>query len=367
MTFYDLKQKYNKFCFEQYVSNVSDKMIVDSMHKEILDDMDFLNLISPRATNHIEKMAQKAHEISIKHFGRNIILYTPLYVSNFCINNCVYCSFSVTNKIKRKILTFKEIKENCKVLLNYGIRHVLLVAGENRMKTSLNYLKECVSVLRDYFDSINIEIYPLDEDGYKDLAKVGVDGLTIYQETYDEKLYKLLHTKGTKSDYKYRLGSCERAGEVNYRNLNIGTLLGLNDFISEVFFVGIHATYLQANFPGAEIGISFPRLRPSIGHYKSRVVISDKNLVQAICAVRIFINRINITISTRENKNLRNNLIPLGITKMSAGSSTKVGGYTDGDQTKGQFKVSDMTTVAEVKKMIYKRGYQPVLKDWLIS
>ncbi|MDR2676525.1 MAG: 2-iminoacetate synthase ThiH [Endomicrobium sp.] len=369
MTFYEVKKKYDKFNFEQYISAVSDKMIKSSICKSVLNDMDFLNIISPKATKYIEEIAQKAHNISVNHFGKNILLYAPLYVSNFCTNNCVYCGFSTANKIKREVLTFEKIEENCKILSSYGIRHVLLVTGESNTRTPLSYLKKCISMLRNYFDGIDIEIYPLDECGYKELLEAGADGLTIYQETYNEKLYRLLHTKGAKANYYYRLEACERAGKVNYRSLNVGVLMGLNDFISEVFFVGLHAAYLQNNFPSAEISISFPRLRPTVKYYKPKITVSDQNLIQAICAVRIFINRVNITISTRENQCLRSNLIPLGITKMSAGSSTEVGGYINNNKKQefeGQFKINDTSTVNDVKKMIYKMGYQPVMKNWLV-
>jgi len=364
VTFYDIKQKYNKLNFKKYTTNVSDKMIKDSLQKENLDDMDFLNILSPKALNYIEEIALKAHEISVKHFGKAILLYAPLYVSNFCINNCVYCSFSTANKINREVLSLEEIEKNCKIISSYGIRHILLVTGESSVKTPLSYLKKCIEILKNYFEGIDIEIYPLDESGYKALADCGTDGLTIYQETYDENLYRTLHTKGAKSDYKYRLETCERAGKANYRNLNVGALLGLNDFISEIFFAGIHAKYLQTKFPSAEIGMSFPRLRPAAGTYKPKTVISDKNFIQAICSVRLFINRINIAISTRESKYMRNNLIPLGITKMSAASSTEVGGYAKIGVSEGQFKINDTTTVEEVKEMIYQKGYQPIMKDW---
>jgi len=365
MTFYDVKQKYNGFNFEKYIGNISDEMIKNSIQKEILDSMDFLNLLSPKASNHIEQMAQKAHEISVKYFGKCILLYAPLYVSNFCINNCVYCAFSTINKIKREVLSFEEIEENCKIISSYGLRHILLVAGESNTKTPIEYLKKCVEILKNYFEGIDIEIYPLDESSYKALADSGVDGLTIYQETYNENLYKLLHSNGEKSNYRYRLETCERAGRANYRNLNVGVLLGLNDFISDIFFTGIHAKYLQAKFQSAEIGISFPRLRPTVGTYQPKTLIPDKNLIQAICAIRLFINRININISTRESKKLRNNLIPLGITKMSAASSTEVGGYLKRGQSEGQFKVKDTSTVDKVKEMIYEKGYQPIMKDWI--
>jgi len=365
MTFYDVKQQYNNFDFEKYIINISEEMVKNSIQKEILDDMDFLNLLSPKASIYIEEMAQKAHEISIKYFGKCILLYAPLYVSNFCINNCAYCGFSTANKIKREVLSYEEIEENSKIVADYGIRHILLVTGESNVKTPVSYLKKCVEILKNYFEGVDIEIYPLDESGYKTLAESGADGLTIYQETYNEDIYKSLHTKGAKSNYRYRLETCERAGKANYRNLNVGTLLGLNDFISDIFFAGIHAKYLQTKFPSAEIGISFPRLRPTVGSYRYKTIISDKNLIQAICAVRLFINHINITISTRENRELRSNLIPLGITKMSAASNTEVGGYAKRRQSEGQFKINDTTSVNKVKEMIYKKGYQPIMKDWI--
>jgi 2-iminoacetate synthase len=368
MSFYNKIQKYKNFDFTTFVDTFSDNEIINIINKENLSEQDFLALLSPKALNHIEKIACKANKIAINNFGKSILLYAPLYVSNFCVNNCLYCGFSTKNNIERELLTFEEIEENCKIVANYGICHILLVCGESKIRTSLEYLKTSLEVLKKYFDSVDLEVYPLEEDEYKELFDAGVDGITIYQETYDEDLYKILHTKGAKSDYKYRLETCERAGKSNYRNLNVGALLGLKDFVSEIFFTGIHAQYLRKTFPYAEVGISFPRLRPAEGGFQPKTIITDMQLVQAICAVRLFINRINITVSTRESSTLRNNLIPLGITKMSAGSSTEVGGYvkraTNSEiLSKGQFTINDVASVASVKKMIYTAGYQPVMKD----
>jgi 2-iminoacetate synthase len=371
MSFYDEIQKYKNFNFKAFTDKVLDNEIINIINNKNLSDLseqDFLVLLSPRALNHIEQIARKSNEITINNFGKSILLYAPLYVSNFCINNCLYCGFSINNNIKRETLGFEEIEENCKIITGYGIRHILLVCAESRIKTSLEYLKKSIKILKKYFDAVDLEIYPLEENEYRELFGAGVDGLTIYQESYDENLYKVLHTKGTKTDYKYRLETCERAGKANYRNLNIGALLGLKDFISEVFFSGIHAQYLKKKFPHIEIGISFPRLCPAEGGFQPKTTVTNMQLAQAICAVRIFINRINITVSTRENSELRNNIIPLGITKMSAGSSTEVGGYvkriTQGEVlSKGQFTINDVTSVTSVKDMIYKAGYQPVMKD----
>ncbi|MDR1663035.1 MAG: 2-iminoacetate synthase ThiH [Endomicrobium sp.] len=368
MSFYDEIQKYKNFDFKAFTDKVLDNEILNIINKKNLSEQDFLALLSPKALNYIEKIACKANEIAVNNFGKTILLYAPLYISNFCINNCLYCGFSTNNNIKREMLSFEKIKENCRIIANYGIRHILLVCGENRIKTSLEYLKKSVKILEKYFDSIDLEVYPVEENEYRELFDAGVDGLTIYQETYDENLYKILHTKGTKVDYRYRIETCERAGKANYRNLSVGALLGLKDFISEVFFAGIHAQYLRKEFSHAEIGISFPRLRPAKGGFQSKTTVTDIQLVQAICAVRLFINRINITVSTRESSKLRSSIIPLGITKMSAGSSTEVGGYVkriakNEILSKGQFTINDVASVASVKNMIYKAGYQPVMKD----
>ncbi|MDR3195476.1 MAG: 2-iminoacetate synthase ThiH [Endomicrobium sp.] len=368
MSFYNEMQKYKNFDFNAFIDKVSDNEVLNIINEKSLSRRDFLVLLSPKALNHIEALARKANEIAVNNFGKSILLYAPLYVSNFCVNNCLYCGFSANNNIKREALTFEEIEENCKIIAGYGIRHILLVCGESRVKTSLEYLKKSVKVLKKYFDDVDLEVYPLEEDEYRELFSAGVDGLTIYQETYDENLYKTLHAKGAKADYRYRLETCERAGRANYRNLNVGALLGLKDFISEVFFAGMHAQYLRKNFAHAEVGMSFPRLRPSEGGFQPKTTITDAQLVQAICAARLFINRVNITASTRESFELRNNLIPLGVTKMSAGSSTEVGGYVKRSKnsevlSKGQFTINDVASVASVKEMIYKTGYQPVMKD----
>ncbi|MDR0823132.1 MAG: 2-iminoacetate synthase ThiH [Endomicrobium sp.] len=366
MSFYDFKKQYENIDFKKFESSVTDEQIKNILRKdEEISEFDFLALLTPSALPFLEEMAKKANSIAVRHFGKAISLFAPLYVSNFCINNCAYCGFSTRNDIERKILNFDEVEENAKIVSGFGIRHILLLTGESAVKTNMEYLKSCVQILRKYFDGVDIEIYPLTEEGYRELGGAGVDGLTIFQETYNEELYKVLHTKGNKTNYRFRLETCERAGRAGYRSLSIGALLGLDDFCRELFFTGLHAKFLQKTFPSSDIGISFPRIRAAEGGYQPRTIISDANLVQALCAIRLFINRIGITISTRENNDLRKNLIGLGITKMSAASNTQVGGYAKEGNTKGQFEISDEASVEEVKDMIYKKGYQPVLKDWM--
>jgi 2-iminoacetate synthase len=369
MSFYEIVNSYNKFNFDEIINSATSKQIeaiINKSDKTAISESEFLRLLSNQAVSNLEAMAVKARDISINHFGKSITLFAPLYVSNFCINNCIYCGFSTRNNIERKVLSFDEIKENAEKISSFGIRQILLLTGESAVKTDMKYLEKAVCILRDYFDVIDIEIYPLSQEGYEELFRAGVSGMTVFQETYDENLYKQLHTKGQKANYRFRLETPERAGHAGYRNLSIGALLGLGDFIKEVFFTGLHARYLQEAFPGADISVSFPRLRNATGGYQPNVIITDKMLVQAICAMRLFINRVGITISTRESNTLRKNLIGLGITRMSAASNTQVGGYAKKDNTKGQFDISDNSSVEQVKDMIYQKGYQPVLKDWMI-
>jgi 2-iminoacetate synthase len=232
----------------------------------------------------------------------------------------------------------------------------------------LSYIKDCIRILKKYFSSISIEIYALKEDEYASLIAEGVDGLTLYQETYDETVYDRVHEAGPKKDYFFRLDAPERAAKSGMRNINIGVLLGLNDWRKEIFFLGLHAKYLFDNFCDAEIGVSLPRLRPHAGGRKIGCAVSDKNLAQAIIALRIFLPRLGISLSTRESVELRNNLLPLGITRMSAASSTQVGGHTiepHEELNTPQFQIADKRDVEEMKAMLASKGYQPVLKDWM--
>jgi len=220
--------------------------------------------------------------------------------------------------------------------------------------------------LKKYFNSISIEIYPLNQNEYEKVISEGVDGLTVYQEVYDRDIYDKIHLAGPKKDYLYRLNAPERACKAGIRSVNIGALLGLNDWRIEIFKTAIHGMYLQNKYLETEVSVSLPRLRPHYGYYKASCNVTDKNIVQIITALRLFMPRVGITMSTRESGNFRDNLIGLGITKMSAGSTTKVGGHTENQDSVGQFEICDDRTVEEVKEAIYNKGYQPVFKDWLI-
>ena len=251
-----------------------------------------------------------------------------------------------------------------------GLRHVLLLTGGSKKSAPVSYIKECVKILKRYFSSVSLEIYALAESEYEELVKAGACGLTIYQEVYDEDIYEKVHPTGPKRNYSFRIGAPERAARRGMRSVNIGVLLGLGDWRREAFFMALHAAYLQDRFPETEVSISIPRMRPyaQTKNYKPDYEVSDKNVVQIIVAMRIFMPKLGITLSTRESPELRENLIPLGITRMSAGSKTSVGGHTiaaDECEKSGQFNVFDRRRVPEIKEAIRKKGYQPVLKDWM--
>ena len=363
MSFYEICQKYDGFDFEAFFQRITDFDIKRIIAKNRLGELDYLALLSPVAERHLEEIAQRAHRLTIQHFGRVILLYTPMYLSNYCVNRCLYCGFQVHNKLERKKLTPAEVEREAEIISSTGLKHILVLTGESRRESPVSYIKECVDILKKYFTSISIEIYPLEESEYAELVSVGVDGLTIYQEVYDKTLYAELHPAGPKRNYRFRLEAPERGCRAGMRTVNVGALLGLNQWRTEAFFTGLHADYLQSTFPDVEVSISPPRMRPQLGGFPPRVEVTDKNLVQYMIAFRLFMPRGGITVSTRERAELRDRLVKLGATKMSAGSCTAVGGRSNSESV-GQFEISDERSVVEMAGMIYSQGYQPVYKDW---
>lgn len=363
MSFYEVLKEYRGFDFEGFFSRVKPGDVRRVLAKGRLNEWDYLVLLSPPAEAFLEEMAQKAHRLTVQHFGRTVLLYTPLYISDYCVNSCLYCGFKAENPVKRKKLSPGEVEAEARLIASTGLKHVLVLTGESRRHSPVSYIAECVEVLKKYFTSISIEIYPLFEEEYAELVRAGVDGITIYQEVYDEKVYAQLHPAGPKRDFCFRLKAPERACRAGMRTANVGALLGLNEWRREAFFTGMHASYLQDAFPAVEVSISVPRLRPHLGNFEPRVRVTDKNLVQYILAFRLFMPRGGITISTRERPELRDRLVFLGATRMSAGSCTAVGGRVQKEST-GQFDISDSRSVEEIAAMLYSQGYQPVFKDW---
>ncbi|MCX7820854.1 MAG: 2-iminoacetate synthase ThiH [Brevinematales bacterium] len=362
MSFLNVIESYN-IDFEKYEEKLSFDEIKKSIYKEKKSEFDYLNLLSYKAGNFLEEMAKEAQKITFQYFGKTIQLYAPLYISDYCTNSCIYCGFSALNKIKRQKLTLKEIEENAKEIAKTGIKHILFLTGEAPEITPMEYLLDTVKILKKYFSSISIEIFPMNIEDYKKLAEAGVDGLTIYQETYDRKIYDSIHLAGKKKDYVFRLDTPERGAIAGFRRVNIGALYGLADPLKDAFFSGLHARYLQDKYIDTEISISFPRINPAEGNFQPKYHLDDKRFVQFICAFRLFLPRCGITISTRENARMRDNLIGLGITRMSAGSKTSVGGYKY-DNLPSQFEISDSRSVFEIEKVIWQKGYEPVFKDW---
>lgn len=364
MTFYDEIAGLHNIDFCGNFERVTRSKIDSVLSKTELQPFDFLALLSPAAAGSLEEIAQAARRTTLQQFGYSIGLYTPLYLANYCVNHCVYCGFNAANDIPRRQLTLPEVEMEARTIVKTGLQHLLILTGESRQHSPVSYIKDCVTILRKYFSSITVEIYPLFTEEYAELIAAGVDGLTIYQEVYDEETYLRLHPKGPKRDYRFRLETPERAGQAGIRTINIGALLGLYDWRSEVFLTGMHAAYLRKRFPEVEISVSFPRMRPQFGDYQPESPVSDRDLVQSILAMRLFLPRSGITLSTRERAGLRDNLIKLGVTKVSAGSSTAVGGHTDAIDGIGQFEISDRRSVEEMRKALTCLGYKPVFKDW---
>jgi 2-iminoacetate synthase len=323
-----------------------------------------ISLLSPAAEPFLEEMAQRANELTQRRFGRVISLFAPLYLSNVCTNSCAYCGFNSLNPVERTTLTADQAMAEGEYLHRLGFRHLLLVSGEAPLIVTADYLTHVVKKLRPLFASISIEIYPMSTADYKLLIASGVDGLVVYQETYNENRYQEVHPAGRKRNFPWRIATPERGGEAGFRRLGIGALLGLDDWRTEGFFLGLHARYLLRHFWKSHITISFPRLRPAAGGFQPPSPVSDRHLVQLMTGLRLFLPDAGLTMSTRESAALRDHLIPLGVTSMSAGSRTDPGGYTHAADAEAQFEIADERSPRVVAEVIRQKGYEAVWKDW---
>lgn len=323
-------------------------------------------LVSPAAAAFLEPMARLARNLTLRRFGKIIQLYAPLYISNYCTNHCVYCGFNASHPVPRRTLSFGEVLSEARILQNRRIRQLLLVSGESPDQVPVEFLEELARALKPGFPSLAVEIYPLNEDGYRRLAAAGVDSLTIYQETYNPALYAEVHPRGPKRDFKFRLGAPERGAAAGFRQVSIGALLGLDRWQPEAVCLARHARYLMKHHWRAQVSLSFPRLRPAAGGYQPLFPVSDRELVQLILAMRLVLPEAGINLSTREPAAFRDHLLGLGVTRISAGSRTSPGGYSDEGHpaAESQFDVHDRRTVEEVVAMIRAQGFDPVWKDW---
>ena len=345
-----------------YVKTARD--VERALAKEKRDLEDFKALISPAAEAYLEQMAQLSHALTQKRFGKTIQLYAPMYLSNECNNICTYCGFSFDNKIRRKTLSDAEIKTETQFLLEKGFKHVLLVTGEANHTVHVPYFLKTMDLIREDFANISIEVQPLEQDEYQQLHDAGVYSVLVYQETYHQEVYKAYHPKGKKSNFNFRLDTPDRCGKAGIHKIGLGVLLGLEDWRTDSFFCALHLDYLQKTYWQSKYSISFPRMRPAEGIIEPNVIVNDRNLVQLICAYRLFNEDVELSISTRESENFRDNVIPLGVTSMSAESKTNPGGYVVEPESLEQFEISDDRSVETIADKIRDKGYEPVWKDW---
>jgi len=358
-------QRFDEGKFKKALNNATEHDVQRVLSKRVIELEDVAVLLSKAGDRCIEDMAQRAHQKRTQHFGKAVVLYTPLYLANHCVNGCTYCGYNVHNKIDRHILSTEEIEIEAKAIAATGLKHILILTGESSHHTPVSYIVDAVKILRKYFESISIEIYPLTEEEYAQVIEAGADGLTIYQEVYNPVVYDAVHVSGPKKNYDFRINAPERAALNGIRSVNIGALLGLDDWRLEAFKTAWHAHYLQKKYPELELGVSMPRIRPCAGGYQVDYPVNDRAFVQIMLALGCFLPSVGITISTREQADFRNHLVPLGATKLSAGVSTAVGGHSkDEEASEAQFEISDTRTVEEMKSFLLSIGYQPVFKDW---
>jgi len=326
---------------------------------------DFIALVSPLASKEfLEPIARLSHSLTEKRFGKAMRLFAPLYLSNECNNVCDYCGFSLGNKIVRKTLNEAEILREAGLLRKMGFDHVLLVTGESSKKVGLDYINQALRTLRPYFSNLSIEVQPMQQEDYESLKANGLHAVLVYQETYNRESYAKHHIKGKKSNFDWRLATPDRLGKAGVHKIGLGCLFGLTkDWRTDAFFAAHHMDYLQRKYWKTQYSMSFPRLRPCAGEIPPEITLSDRDLVQLICAFRIFNHELEISISTRESSELRNHLLPLGVTTMSAGSKTNPGGYGEDDSLE-QFEISDNRSVSEVSEFLNSAGYDVVWKDW---
>lgn len=367
MSFLDIVSEYSWGNIQNWMKNINDSDVRKVLNKKsVLTPKDFAVLISPAANKFLEEMAVRSVHLTRKRFGNAIQIFAPLYLSNECQNICTYCGFSLTNKIPRKTLSDQEILAEAEVLKSRGIEHVLLVTGEAQKTVGVEYIAHAIELLQPLFSNISIEVQPLEEEEYKFLITKGLYAVLVYQETYHKERYYLYHPKGKKSNFAYRLDTPDRLGKAGVHKIGIGALLGLEDWRVDSFFTAMHLDHLEKKYWQTKFSVSFPRMRPFEGGEFPVHEMSEKDLLQLIFAWRIFRENIELSLSTRERALFRNHVLSLGITSMSAASSTEPGGYANPNSHLEQFEIDDDRSVEEISQLIQAKGLDPVFKDWFV-
>ncbi|MCW4442452.1 2-iminoacetate synthase ThiH [Vibrio splendidus] len=369
MTFVD---RFKQLNWDDIGMSIFSKTAADverALSKPKRDLEDFKALISPAAEPYLEQMAQQSLALTRKRFGNTMSLYIPLYLSNLCANACTYCGFSMENRIKRRTLTLDEIDAESAAIKKMKFDSVLLVTGEHETKVGMNYFRQVLPNIKKQFNYLAMEVQPLDQHDYAELKTLGLDAVMVYQETYQPRTYAEHHLRGNKMDFEYRLETPDRLAKAGIDKIGIGALIGLEDWRTDCFFVAAHLDYLERTYWQTRYSISFPRLRPceggdSGGGLQPKSIMNDKQLVQLICAYRLLNPEVELSLSTRESATFRDNVLPLGITSMSAASKTQPGGYASGEEELEQFEISDERSATDVESMIRQRGFDPVWRDW---
>lgn len=342
--------------------------VIRALNKENRGPEEFKALLSPAAEPFLEEMARLATLETRKHFGNSVYLFTPLYISNYCENYCIYCGFNCHNKIRRARLDEAQIEKELKAIAATGLEEILILTGESRTKSDVAYIGEACKLARKYFKMVGLEVYPMNSEDYAYLHQCGADYVTVFQETYNADKYETLHLAGHKRVFPYRLNAQERALKGGMRGVAFAALLGLDDFRKDAFATGMHAFLLQRKYPHAEISFSCPRLRPIVNNADINPKdVHEKQLLQVMCAYRLFMPFAGMTISTRERAGFRDHVIGMAATKISAGVSTGIGSHAEdsGEQGDDQFEIADGRNVEEIVEAIKARGLQPVMNDYV--
>ena len=365
----DIKERVKKSYEEVKNIKVTKADVVASLESSSITPRDFYNLLSDEAGEYLEVIADLAKEKRIRYFGNNVCLFSPIYIANYCENSCRYCGFRAKSDIKRAKLTFDEIEAEMKALADTGIEDVLILTGESKKFSSIEYIAEACKIASKYFKVIGIEVYPANVDDYKLLRQAGADFVTVFQETYNPETYDYYHPYGHKRSFSYRFDTQERALQAGFRGVGFGTLFGLGDPIEEAFKLAIHASEIQKKYPYAEIAISLPRIRPTHGADNSLKfnIVDDKKFFQIMAAIRMFLPFASITLSTRESKDFRNLAVNYAATKISASVDTSIGHRSKESQDEGdeQFVIDDARSTAETFEDLKNLGMTPVCTDYI--
>ena len=362
-------EELEKISWEQTTHDIYEKTDADvhkALAKKSLDVEDFKALISPAAIPYLEVMAQLSRKYTLERFGKTISMFIPLYITNSCTNSCIYCGFNHNNPMKRTILTEEEMINEYKAIKKLApFENLLLVTGENPAKAGVDYIERALLLARPYFSNLQIEVMPLKTEEYEQLTHAGLNGVICFQETYNRANYNLYHPRGMKSKFEWRVNGFDRMGQAGVHKIGMGVLIGLEEWRTDVTMMAYHLRYLQKHYWKTKYSVNFPRMRPSEnGGFQPNVVMSDRELAQLTFAMRIFDHDVDISYSTRECAELRDQMATLGVTTMSAESKTEPGGYFSYPQTLEQFHVSDERKAVEVDAALRALGRIPVYKDW---